>query len=207
MSWHLQNSTDRSTAIPPARKLTPPASRGPAKLLVGLVAAAGLAGCASPGPYNPAHLATGPLSQVQEICRSTLGLSVGTGLMADCVGQLSRSAVALNQGRAETYALRDARRDCLSKGLAPGQPALGECELSTASANGGPRAQLASMPLDGAPTAQRVNSYYNASFDEVRRREKAACARIGYDPVDGASFASCVASLDAALYASEHAPQ
>ena len=207
MSWQLHTPTDQPNANPPPSELSPLASSGLAKMLVGLAAAAGLAGCASAEPYNPGRLPPAELGQVHEICRSVMGISVGTGLMTDCIGELSTLAAGLSHGRGEAYALQGARRACLARGLAPGQPALAECELKATSAGAAPRAQLAALAIDGAPPPQRVKSYYNASFDEVRRREKAACARIGYEPVYGASFASCVASLDAALYASEHAPQ
>jgi hypothetical protein len=178
-----------------------------AKLLVGLAAAAGIAGCASAGPYNPARLPQAELGQVHDICRSVMGVPVGTGLMTDCVGELSRLAAAQGQGRGEAHALQNARRSCLARGLEPGRPALAECELDAASAHGTPAAQFTALQIDGAAPPQRVKSYLSASFAEVRRREKAACARIGYDPIEAAAFAACVTNLDAALYASEHAPQ
>jgi hypothetical protein len=207
MAWHRQTSTDQPTAAHLPRELPPLASSGLAKLLVGLAAAAGLAGCASAEPYNPARLPLAQLGQVREICRSVMGISEGTGLMTDCVGQLSRSAAALGHGRSGAHALQAARSGCLARGLTPGQPALAECELNAAPNAAAPGAELASMTIDAAAPPQGVRSYDTASFNEVRRREKAACARLGYDPIDPAGFGSCVASLDAALYASEHAPQ
>jgi hypothetical protein len=49
-------------------------------------------------------------------------------------------------------------------------------------------------------------SYYSATFDEVRRRERVACMRLGYDPISS-GFAKCVANLNSALSASDRAMQ
>jgi hypothetical protein len=182
------------------------AVRASIPMAIGLVAAAGVAGCASAGPYNPARLAPAQLSQVQQICRSIMGIPAGIGLSVDCVGNLSQSAAALRQGDAQGRSLAAARRACLAKGLEPGDPALAVCELSSATDHAAPAAALAGVRIDTAALEKPARSYFYASFDEVRRREQSACAHLGYEPVDG-RFASCVANLDAALFASEHPMQ
>lgn len=165
----------------------------------GLVAYEGLAGCASPGPYNPSHLAPPQLGQVQELCQSGMGIPAGISLSSDCVASLSSSAVAL--GRVRT--MEQARRACLSKGLAPGQLGLSQCELTTVSQRWAPRPNTADVQLDTSGLQRPARSYYEASFKMVRRREQDACARLGYDP-SYPSFAQCVARLDTALFISTH---
>ena len=177
-----------------------------ASLLIGVTSIAGIAGCASAGPYNPSDLAPTQLSQVQQICRSVMGIPVGIGLSSDCVANLSNSAVALSQGRAHGVALDEARRTCLGKGLTADDPKLAVCELSTASDHAAPTADGAAARIDATDLTPPARSYFNASFDEVRRREQMACARLGYDPINR-SFAKCVASLDSALFASQHVMQ
>jgi hypothetical protein len=172
---------------------------GSVEMLIGLLAATGVAGCASAGPYNPSNLTPTQLGQVQQICRSVMGIPAGIGLSSDCVENLSGSAVALSQGNTQGQAMLAARRACLGKGLTPGDPALAECELSTAANRAAPTA----VRIDTDAIEKPAKSYFYASFNEVRRREQTACARLGYEPIDG-RFASCVASLDEALYASEH---
>jgi hypothetical protein len=164
---------------------------------VGLFALAGLSGCASAGPYNPSNLPPPQLSQVQELCHSVMGIPLGIGLSSDCVENLSSSAMALSGGRS----LLEARHACLHKGLAPGRLALSQCELTTVSQPSAPDVQV-----DTSGLQRPAKSYFNASFDEVRRREQDVCARLGYDPID-ASFTQCVGSLDAALFASMHPMQ
>jgi hypothetical protein len=185
---------------------SPTIRRVAASLLIGVTSIAGVAGCASAGPYNPSGLAPTQLSQVRQICSSVMGIPAGIGLSSDCVANLSSSAAALSQGRAHGVALDEARRACLGKGLAAGDPRLAVCELSTVSDHGAPAPGAAAASIDTAGLTTPAGSYFNASFDEVRQREQMACARLGYDPING-GFAKCVASLDSALFASQHVMQ
>jgi hypothetical protein len=114
--------------------------------------------------------------------------------------------LALSQGRAQGAALDEARHACLGKGLTAGDPKLAVCELSTVADRGAPAPDAAAARFDTAGLATPAGSYFNASFGEVRRREQMACARLGYDPING-GFAKCVASLDSALFASQHVMQ
>jgi hypothetical protein len=163
--------------------------------IAALLGAAAMTGCVSAAPYNPARLPPTQLSQVQQICHSVLGIPVGVGLSTDCVGALSESAVAMSRARD----MQAARQVCLAKGLQPGGTDLPQCELSTASERADVRINTAALEPVG-------KSYYAASSREIRRREQTACARLGYDPIDG-SFTKCVAGLDSALFASEHVAQ
>lgn len=170
----------------------------------GLAAALGSAAvsaCATPQPFNPSNLSTEQLGQVGEICHLVMGLPAGGGLKANCVQSLSTSLAALGRGQG----LQRARSDCLGRGLRRGEPALGECELTAVSARAADAgAASAGLPLDAAAPARPATSYFYASQREIRRREESACARLGYDPVH-ASFATCVARLDSALFDAEHA--
>jgi hypothetical protein len=180
--------------------------RATAGLLIGAIAIAGMVGAAAAGAYNPSRLAPEQLVQVHQICRSVMGIPEGFGLSTDCVANLSSSAVILSQGRAHGVALDEARRACLGKGLAAGDPGLPVCELSAASDHGAPAGGAATARIDTSGLTRPAKSYFNASFNEVRRREQMACARLGYDPING-RFANCVASLDSALFASQHVMQ
>jgi|GEM_PF-2116840 len=173
-----------------------------ASLLIGALSIAGMSGCASAGPYNPSRLAPTQLSQVQQLCRSVMGISVGIGLYSDCVENVSGSAVAIAQARA----LDAVRQDCLAKGLAPGQLGLSKCELTMVSQRSAPALAAADVRIDTSGLGKPAKSYFNASFDEGRRREQDVCARLGYDPIN-AGFAQCVTSLDTAIFASLHPMQ
>jgi hypothetical protein len=152
-----------------------------------------LCACASPGPYNPSNLPTTQVSQVGELCRSVIGVRPGLELYSNCVESLSSSAARLNR----TGAFQDARRACLDKGAPMAGPALAECELATANAT------QVSAPLPVAAPKGSDKSYFYASTRDIRRREQTACAELGYEPGSG-GFSSCVASLDAALFAADH---
>jgi hypothetical protein len=163
--------------------------------LAAALASAGAAACAGPAPFNPSDLPSAQLSQMGEICQAVMGIPAGFSLKTACVESLSTSLAALGQGRG----LQGAQGACLGKGLRPGEPALAECELTAAST----QSATTGLPIDAAPPARPVKSYFYASQREIHRREETACARLGYEPVYG-SFAACVARLDSALFDAEH---
>lgn len=198
----VQSPRIRTLLSLPGRELRAVARRAGVEALIGLFAIAGAAGCASAGPYNPSHLPPNQLSQVQELCGSVMGIPAGIRLSSDCVESISGSAVAISQART----LQDARRGCLGKGLASGQLGLAECELTTVSQPTAAASDRADVRVDTSGLQRPAKSYFNASFDEVHRREQTACARLGYDPING-NFARCVARLDSALFASTHPMQ
>jgi hypothetical protein len=202
MAQVLQFPRIRSLIPSAWRELSAIAWRTGVNALMGLFAIAGAAGCASAGPYNPSGLPSTQLSQVQELCGSVMGIPAGIRLSSDCVENLSNAAVAISQEQT----LQDARRGCLGKGLAPGQPALAECEVTTVSQHAAPASDRADVRVDTSGLQRPAKSYFNASFNDVRQREQTACARLGYDPVNS-SFSRCVARLDAALFASAHPMQ
>jgi hypothetical protein len=202
MSEILQSPRIRSLLSLPGRERPAVARRTGVKAVIGLFAIAGAAGCVSAGPYNPSHLPPNQLSQVQELCGSVMGIPAGIRLWSDCVESLSSSAVAISQART----LQEARRGCLGKGLASGQPGLAECQLTTGSEPTAAASDRADVRVDTSGLQRPATSYFNASFGDVHRREQTACARLGYDPVNG-NFAGCVARLDSALFASTHPMQ
>jgi hypothetical protein len=169
---------------------------------VGLFAIAGAGACASAGPYNPSQLPLTQLSQVQELCGSVMGIPAGIRLSSDCVENLSGAAVAISQAQT----LQEARRNCLAKGLAPGRPGLAECEVASVSQHADPASDGGAVRVDTSGLQRPAKSYFDASFDELHKREQTACARLGYDPINS-SFSRCVARLDSALFASAHPMQ
>ncbi|THD61340.1 hypothetical protein [Phenylobacterium sp.] len=164
----------------------------PRLLPIGLAAATvlGAGGGAQADPYIPGRLPAAQVTQVGEICRTTIGVPAGFELYSNCVESLSTSAARLSR----EVAFQDARRDCLAKGL--GASALAQCEVATA-------ASAAPLPKLAANAQPPAKSYFRASTREIRTREQTACAQVGYEPVYS-GFAACVANLDAALYAADH---
>jgi hypothetical protein len=115
-------------------------------------------------------------------------LQPGEKHYAACVESLSRSLQGLREG--EGFGL--ARRGCVARGYAPNTAGLAECELAgaPASAEGGPR-----YPTE-TPGGSR--SYFMVSRETAFRRDRLACARLGFDPTQ-APFGDCAADLRAAL--------
>ncbi len=140
--------------------------------------------------YNPEHLAPAQMSHVDAVCKTAMGLGESSTTQYDaCAESLSHSfAARLKAGR-----LLAARQDCLAQGLKRGTTELSECELTARHQQVAQNAQP--VPETAAPT-QAAKSYFNASVNEIRRREQRACAEIGYDPAD-AGFGQCVGDLTA----------
>jgi hypothetical protein len=130
------------------------------------------------------------LAQVGRICQSVVRIRPGEAQYVGCVSSLSDSLQSLEQGRA----LQQARAACLGKGLGPDSPDWGDCILQSA---GAPYPAIKAAAEAEAPGASK--SYFSASPREVARREQLACARLGFDPADGA-FAGCVANLAGTLF-------
>ena len=155
-------------------------------------AAMAMAGGGAAEPYSTDNLAAPRIAQIGEICRSVMGLEPGEEHFVNCTASLAHSAVKLDNNRG----MQDARRDCLKKGLRPGDVALAECEVAQAPA------EMAAATF-AHPPAHPVKSLFYVSSGEIRRREQMACAQIGYDPIYG-PFSDCVANLQGALFAADH---
>lgn len=169
-----------------------PRLRRPAKALAAAALATGLASGASAAPYNPAGLPALQLAQVGELCRTAVGVKPGFTNYDACVESLSASVARLDRA-----SVRQAAHGACA-GQAVAGPALAQCELDAAD-----RAAPTAARADAAPTAPPAKPYLMANARELRLREQRACAGLGYNPTSG-GFASCVASLDAALYAADH---
>jgi hypothetical protein len=140
--------------------------------------------------YNPEHLAPDQISRIAAVCQTTMGLGESSTTQYDaCAESLSHSFA----GRLKAGRLLAARQDCLARGLQPGTTALSECELT---ARRQQTAQNRRPALETATPTPAAKSYFNASVNEIRRREQRACAEIGYDPAD-AGFGQCVGNLTA----------
>ncbi|MBS0364034.1 MAG: hypothetical protein JSR98_21885 [Proteobacteria bacterium] len=162
--------------------------------VLSLLSTAAVSGCAAAAPYNPANLSAARLAQVDELCASTIGLKPGFTADDACVESLSTSAARLDRAGVREAA----HRTCLDQGAGAGAT-LARCELDAADRAGA----TASATGGAAASAHPAKPFYRASSREARTREQRACAGLGYDPTSG-GFASCVASLDAALYAADH---
>ena len=149
-------------------------------------ALAGLA-CLAAAPAVTAQPAERDVSQV---CRNVIGLAPGEKHFAACTQSLGDSVRGLEQGRGMALA----RRACLAQGLQPDTGALAECELSSARADGRPAADTTGW----APIPGGARDYFMISRETAYRRDELACARLGFDPDQGA-FGGCVADLKAAL--------
>jgi hypothetical protein len=104
------------------------------------------------------------------------------------VQSLSDSLAGLQAGRGMVAA----RRACLARGLAPGAADFDECELTAADV-----ASPAAVVAVGA-ASEDGRSYFATSRAEAWRRDRLACARLGFDPAE-AAFQSCAADLRGAL--------
>jgi hypothetical protein len=159
--------------------------------LIGVLAFAGAAGPAAAQPYDR----DGPSSDLGQICRSVVGASPGEAHYVGCVESLSESQRSFDHDRA----VGQARASCLAEGLRPNTPDLAECTLNrsrTARAD-------AVRPVVAADRPGAAKSYFYASPSEVHRREETSCAGLGLEPGSG-GFASCVASMQSAMFAADN---
>jgi hypothetical protein len=173
--------------------------------------------CASTGPYNPDSLASDQVAQVAEICQTAMGLKPSDPPVAGdyrgsphlepgishyqaCIASLSDSLQDVN----DAHVASQADADCRAQGFKPGSADLAECVLKSMEtkpkAAAAKTSTVASSPDSAKATLVSVGNFYLASPHETRRREEIACARLGFEPPNGA-FASCVKLLDDNFYA------
>lgn len=169
--------------------------RGVAATLAATLALSSAPGCAAAGPYNPDNLPLGQVSQIGEVCQSVMGVRPGEAHYVGCVESLSDSTHSLNHGRA----LAQARETCLDKGMRPDTPELARCVLGSTETASAPAVREVSETRE----AGSAKSYFYASPREAHRRMEMSCATLGFDPASGA-FASCVAGLQASLFAADN---
>jgi hypothetical protein len=149
-------------------------------------ALAGLAGLAA----APAVTAQTMDREVAQVCKNVVGVAPGEKHFAACTQSLADSLRNLAHERG----LAVARRECLAQGLQPNTGALAECELTA------PRAEVLPVggPAGATPLPGGARSYFMISRDTAFQRMQLACARLGFDPDQGA-FGGCVADLKSAL--------
>lgn len=159
----------------------------------GLVAVLMVSVPAQAAAYVPQGLNPTEAQGVGRICRGVMGLEPGEEHFQSCLDTLADQVRALKRGRQ----VSDARAACLEHGLAPGSPALAECEAARSEA-----ARQVVTPID-ADLGPAPKSYFYASPTEVRRRERMACARLGLEPA-APGFNSCVAGLQSAMFSADN---
>ena len=187
------------------------------RFLVCAVACASMTACASTGHYNPDNLGSGQIAEVAEICQTVMGLKPsdppvpgdyrgsphlepGISHYQACIASLSDSLQDVN----DAHVASQADEDCRTKGLKPDSADLAECVLKSIEAK--PRSAtteasiLASPPNSAKVMPVSVGNFYLVPPHETRRREEMACARLGFEPPNGA-FASCVKLLNDNFYA------
>jgi hypothetical protein len=156
---------------------------GPALCAVASVAAMAFwpgAVSAAPGPTA--------LESLGAICQSVVGIPPDNAQHQACVFALSHYLERMD----DANAVENARTACLAMGKTPDSVDLAECELSRRELKK-PVAAIAEPP-----PGPKIQSYFYASTQEVRRREERACAELSLDPAD-AIFGRCVARLSAAM--------
>jgi len=201
--FHLKHPPRVITSIETAMKTSPslrallrhPALTATCLIAGPVLASAVMTSAAWAAPYNPGRLPPEQLAEVGQICQSVVGLRSGEAHYVGCVESLSSSWRSLSRSRARAQA----REDCLDKGLRLDTPELAQCVLAGPGAARAPVVRVSDAP-DGAGPAK---SYYLTSPRDVHRREEQSCARLGYDPTSG-GFASCVAGLQASLFAADN---
>jgi hypothetical protein len=189
-----------------------PRGNATAVALLILSACASVAACAAAPPYNPFRLSADQLSQVGEVCESTMGFRP-SGALTDslwpgnpdpatssnsyrgCVATLSISLKETATARAS----RQAERECVSKGFATSSSDLALCVLMAdevpAPAND---TRLASTTVK--PFLVSTEPAYSGHVPSGVPKEKLACAEIGLNPNEDA-FSACVRSLKSVEWA------
>jgi hypothetical protein len=175
--------------------------RGVTAMLAAALTLASIADCAMAGPYNPDNLPTDQVARIGEVCQSVIGVQPGESHYVRCVVSLTGSLHNLSRG----HALAQARQSCLRQGVEPETAELSACVLRSAQTTplpawAPPPATSSANDTGGARTSK---SYFYASPREVHRRVEASCAQLGFDPRSD-SFARCVASLRASLFAADN---
>jgi len=178
-------------------------SRGLPMVMASALAFASIGGCALAGPYNSGDRAGSQRAEIGQICQGVIGLQPGEEHYGVCVESLSDSMQNVDHSRS----LGQARAGCMNEGLQPNTPELAECVLKSADARAGEGMASAREPrtsrVSDMNQSGSVKSYFYTSPSDVHRREELACARLGLDPVSG-GFGSCVAGLQAALFAADN---
>jgi hypothetical protein len=149
-------------------------------------ALAGLA-CLAAASAVPAQT---PSHDVAQVCQNVVGLAPGEKHFAACVQSLSDSVGNLERGRD----VAAARRECLAQGLQPDTGAFAECELNAARTE----TAVSDGPGNASPRPGGARDYFMISREAAYHRDELACARLGFDPDQGA-FSGCVSDLKAAL--------
>ncbi len=161
-----------------------------------------VAACANAGPYNPDNLPGAQAASIGQICQSVMRLQPSGEQYQSCVDSLMDSAKNLNRGQA----LQEARANCFDKGLRPGEPGFGECELQSAELQPVRTTATWAPAANDAAEPGGTKSYFYASPHDVFRREQLSCARLGFDPADG-GFGSCVAGLESSMFEADNPSQ
>jgi hypothetical protein len=181
--------------------------------LASVLAGANIASCASAAPYNPQNLDAARLGRIAEICQTTMGLKdweapspvwgaaqdphldPGENHYEGCIASLSDA----QRGADQDQEVARADTSCRARGYGEGSPDLAECVLHSEGARMS-SAQSVDQPYHGARLSRAANrspvsSFYTASPGEIARRERAACAELGLNPLY-AAFDNCVAQMD-----------
>jgi len=161
-----------------------------------------VAACANAGPYNPDNLPSAQAAYIGQICQSVMRLQPSGEQYQSCVDSLMDSAKNLNSAQA----MQQARVSCFGKGLRPGEPGFGECELQSAEVQPVRTTTTWAAATNDAALPGGTKSYFYASPRDVFRREQLACARLGFDPADG-GFGSCVAGLESSMFEADNPSQ
>lgn len=134
-----------------------------------LAGSLGLAGCATPAPFNPDHLQAAQISRVTGICQSVEQARPGDPAFARCVAVLSNTLRVQDR----TVDADAASMTCSSWGLREGGARMDACV-----------AHLRSAALGPALEPPRTGT----------RRDRRACAWLGVDPTS-ALYGECVRGL------------
>jgi hypothetical protein len=194
----------------PLREQRPRGNASAVALILG--ACASLAACVAAPPYNPFRLSADQLTQVGEVCESTMGFrpsealtdnlwpgnpdpATSTNSYRGCVATLSISLKEAATARAS----RQAERECPSKGFTTGSSDSALCVLTAEElpppAN---ETRLASTTIK--PFLVSTRPAYSGHEPSGVPKEKLACAELGLDPNEDA-FSACARSLKSVEWA------
>jgi len=143
-----------------------------------VICAAAVSGEACAAPYNTSGLSPASVAKVTQLCQSVIRLSPEQGLFASCVESLSAT---------------------LRSQASPSAGGTQSVEIHLQADHAGAQTPDPGVGLrrdDGD-----AKSYFYASREEIRRREKASCASLG---LDQPSLDACATNLQTTFFSFEN---
>lgn len=171
-----------------------------------------LGACAAAEPNQTADSSPTRSVRVSDICEMIMGLPPSdrpvTGVwpgnppLPPVVSHYQTCIISLSDSLLQARSAEGAKRadtSCRARGLSPGSAELATCVLDSLSEHS-EVSPTADLNVAAAMPARRASPYFYASAYEILRRERRACAQLGFEPPSDL-FADCVRNLSENLFA------